>query len=212
MPAQRFSRCLVAAACLVLFGCALPSPDCPNCSPLARPPSVTIAAVGDTNGYNLLRFGPDTQDPLEDVRDLLRQHDVFIFNYEGVILSETPSPGRCRAWPRQSSFHNPPWIAGFLRPTPVAIATLATNHILECGPEGIEETIRELSRQRILTVGAGRNADEACRPVRVAVNGVRLAILAYLAMNADWFLAKSERAGAASWDECRGEQIGRAHV
>jgi hypothetical protein len=167
---------------------------------------VTIAAVGDTSGYNLLRYGPDTQDPLEDVRDLLGQHDVFIFNYEGVILSETPPPGRCRRWPGQSSFYNPPWIADSLRPTQISIATLADNHILECGLEGIAETRRELSRRQILTVGAGETADEACRPVRLAVNGIRLAILADLAMHVDWFFAKSGRAGAASWDECRGER------
>lgn len=202
----RAKRLLVIGAGLLFLSCTVRLGDCPSCLTPGQPSSVTIAAVGDTNGYNLLRGGRDSEDPLQEVRDLLNQQDVFIFNYEGVLLSKTPTPGTCRRFPRQATLHNLPWVADFLHPTRFAIATLANNHILDCGPDGIEETVRELSRRRILTVGAGRNASEACRPVRLQVNGVRLAIVAYLAMVSDWFSARSQQAGAASWEECGGEQ------
>ena len=198
---RRAGQFLLAAVALLSSGCALPQGTPPD-----QLSSVTIAAVGDTNGYNLLQGRSDSEDPLLGVRDLLRQQDVFLFNYEGAIVSKPPAPKSCQEFPGQSMFYSLPWVADFLHPTQLVVATLANNHVLDCGPEGIEDTIREFSRRRIFTVGAGRSADEACKPVRLRVNGIRLAVVAYLAMEPDRFSAKSGRAGAASWEECGGER------
>ncbi len=198
---RRMGQLLLAAVALLSWGCTLPRGTAPD-----QPSSLTIAAVGDTNGYNLLRGRPDSEDPLFGVRDLLRQQDVLIFNYEGAIVSKPPAPGTCQKFPRQSMFYSLPWVTDFLHPTQLVVATLANNHVLDCGPEGIEDTIREFSRRRIFTVGAGRNADDACKPVRLRVDGIRLAVVAYLAMEPDRFSAKSGRAGTASWEECGGER------
>ncbi len=202
----RAKRSLVVAVALLLFGCTStlqghtsgPSPH--------QPRSVTIAAVGDTNGYNILRGSGGHEDPLHNVRELLREQDIFLFNFEGVLLSKEPPPGICRNFPRQSSFHSPPWIGDFLRPTELAIATLANNHILDCGRHGIQETIDQLSRRGILTTGADESSERACKPVRLQVHGVSLAVVAYLAMEPDWFSAGPDRAGAASWEGCAGEE------
>ena len=83
---------LLAAVALLSSGCTLPQDTPPD-----QPSSVTIAAVGDTNGYNLRQGRSDSEDPLFGVRDLLRQQDIFIFNYEGAIVSEPPAPKTCRA-------------------------------------------------------------------------------------------------------------------
>jgi poly-gamma-glutamate synthesis protein (capsule biosynthesis protein) len=167
---------------------------------------VTLAAVGDTNGYNIPLGGQDGEDPLQGVRHLLDEGDVFIFNFEGVLLSQVPTPETCRKFPQQSLFYSPPQIADFLHPTQLTIATLANNHILDCGCYGIQETVHELASREILTVGAGENSEQACQPLRLQVNGVDLAVVAYLAMEPDWFSAGSEQAGAASWEGCAGEQ------
>jgi poly-gamma-glutamate synthesis protein (capsule biosynthesis protein) len=172
----------------------------------SRSSSVTIVAVGDTNGYNILQDDRNQGDPLQEVRGLLKDNDVFIFNFEGVLLPNEPPPGICRRFPRQSLFYTFPWIASFLRPTQFTIATLANNHILDCGSYGIQETIRELVSRKILTVGAGKNSEQACKPVRLQVNGFNLAVVAYLAMKSDWLLAESNGAGSASWEKCVGER------
>jgi len=189
--------CACLFVCLVLGSCA----TVPN-----QPSLVTIAAVGDTNGYNIPLGGQDGEDPLQGVRHLLEEEDVFIFNFEGVLLSQAPAPETCRKFPGQSLFYSPPQIADFLHPTQFTIATLANNHILECGDYGIQETVHELASRGILTVGAGENSEQACQPLRLSVNGVELAVVAYLAMEPDWFSAGSDEAGAASWEECAGEQ------
>lgn len=197
---------ILIIAVLLLFVCTSTFQGCTSRLDTAQPSSVTIGAVGDTNGYNMLQSGQDQGDPLQGVNGLLREQDIFIFNFEGVLLSEDPPPGMCHKFPRQSLFWSRPQIADFLHPTHLTIATLANNHILDCGSYGIQETIRELTSRRILTVGAGENSKQACQPIRLRVNGVSLVVVSYLAMDPDLFSAGPNRAGAASWEECSGER------
>ncbi|MBI4775826.1 MAG: CapA family protein [Deltaproteobacteria bacterium] len=165
-------------------------------------PPLTIAAVGDTYAHGEWFSG---QDPLEEIRSLLDEEDVFIFNMEGVLLSKDPPAGACRTFPNQSRLWSPSSVADFLHPTRRTVATMGNNHILDCGALGIRETLHELVGRGILTVGAGENADSACRPLTFQANGIRLAILSYLSMNPDRFSAGSDRAGAASWETCPAE-------
>jgi poly-gamma-glutamate capsule biosynthesis protein CapA/YwtB (metallophosphatase superfamily) len=193
------------ALALSLTGVAAAAQECPGCAD-SEPRSVTIAAVGDTNGYNIIRQGQSQTDPLGAVRDLLGEREVLVFNFEGTLLSEEPQSGTCIKFPRQSLFHSSPAIADFLHPTRHTIATLANNHILDCGASGIEQTVRELTGRGITTVGAGQNVEEACKPVRLQVDGVGLAIVAYLAMEPNRFAAGLNRAGAATWEACDAER------
>ncbi len=179
--------------------------DCPDCA-ASQSPLPTIVAVGDTNGYNIVREDRVQQDPLNAIRDLLGEHDVFVFNFEGTLLAETPNPSTCANAPRQSLFHSPPVISDFLHPTRHTIATLANNHVMDCGASGIEQTIRKLAGRGIATVGAGQNVEEACRSVRLQVGGVGIAIVAYLAIKSERFAAGADRAGAATWEACDAER------
>jgi len=167
---------------------------------------VTIAAVGDTHGYNILPSNQAQENPLEGVKGLLGEQDIFIFNFEGVLLAEDAPSDICHKFPRQSLFRSPPRIADFLHPTHLTIATLANNHILDCGSCGIQETIRELTNRGIMTVGAGENSVLACQPVRLRVNDVGVVVVSYLAIEPNPFAAGLNRMGAASWEECSGEQ------
>ena len=167
-----------------------------------HPSSVTIVAVGDTNGYNILQSGKNQEDPLQGVKGLLGKQDIFVFNFEGVLLSEDAPTGICHKFPQQSLFWSFPQIADFLHPTQYTIATLANNHILDCGSYGIQETIRELTSRGILTVGAGENSQLACQPIRLRVNGISLVVTSYLAIEPNPFSAGPNTAGAATWEEC----------
>jgi poly-gamma-glutamate synthesis protein (capsule biosynthesis protein) len=53
------------------------------------------------------------------------------------------------------------------------ICVLANNHVLDYGPAGLVDTLQTLERAGIRTVGAGRNRDEAVRPVVHALPGGR---------------------------------------
>lgn len=52
-----------------------------------------------------------------------------------------------------------------LRAARFDICALANNHVLDYGPAGLVETLDTLERAGIRPVGAGRNAEEAARPV-----------------------------------------------
>jgi poly-gamma-glutamate capsule biosynthesis protein CapA/YwtB (metallophosphatase superfamily) len=160
-----------------------------------------MALVGDTHGHNL----PVGVDPLpEEATALLSGVDLFLFNLEGVLLDADPPPGACRPLPTQSLFRSPPWILAFLNRAPMTVATVANNHILDCGAWGLEQTVQELSDAGIATVGAGPNAHAACEPLRLDPGGMRVAVAAILAMEPDRVSAGPDTPGAGSWEQCGG--------
>ena len=77
------------------------------------------------------------------------------------------------------------------------IATLAGNHIADAGPEGIEDTIAELRRLGIATVGAGPSLASASRPAIVVRRGVRVGCLSYNCVGPEESWATETRPGCA---------------
>lgn len=59
-----------------------------------------------------------------------------------------------------------------------SVASLASNHCMDWGPEAFEDTLEVLGRVGVAVVGAGRDLEEARRPVILQANGVRVAFLA----------------------------------
>jgi len=165
---------------------------------------VRLVAVGDTSGYRMLEELPPGQDPLERVRASIGEPDVFVFNYEGVILDTEAQAVACPVSSHQSTFYTATGIAERLRAGTVSVATLANNHILDCGPDGIDSTIARLQAAGIRTLGAGRDRPSACRPLKLDLRGRKLALLAYLAVPGDGLCAGPDRAGAACFEHCEG--------
>jgi poly-gamma-glutamate synthesis protein (capsule biosynthesis protein) len=59
----------------------------------------------------------------------------------------------------------PTRFAGAIREFGIAAVTLANNHILDFGAEGLDETIESLSREGIRWFGAGATLSEAAKPL-----------------------------------------------
>lgn len=64
----------------------------------------------------------------------------------------------------------------------IDIVSLANNHFFDLGPNGAEHTIQLLDEMGIKYIGAGRNLEEAQRPVIETINGKKVAFLAFC----DW--------------------------
>jgi poly-gamma-glutamate synthesis protein (capsule biosynthesis protein) len=81
----------------------------------------------------------------------------------------------------------------------VGLCTLANNHALDAGPEGLLDTLRLLRAQGIASAGAGPDADAAWAPARLEVAGQRLGVLACCDHQAD-FAAGPRTPGIAYLD------------
>ncbi len=76
---------------------------------------------------------------------------------------------------------------------------IANNHAGDAGPHTVTDTIRALSRARIMVLGGGSSAARAYAPRIVEKGGVRVALLAFDATG-QGPRAGRETPGVASWD------------
>src|SRR5699024_10902269 len=54
--------------------------------------------------------------------------------------------------------------------------TLANNHLMDCGTDGLQLTINQLNEANIKLIGAGMNQTEAEKPYTQEINGQRVTI------------------------------------
>ena len=130
---------------------------------------IQLLLVGD-----LILDEPEPDRFFDGSRDLLTS--------AGVLAGQVEVPHTARG--QESSLDIPapasdPQHLAALRRAGFHAATLAGNHIYDCGPNGIEDTVAELRAQGIATTGAGMNLDEARRPAIVERDGVRFGFLSY---------------------------------
>jgi len=131
---------------------------------------LVICAVGD--------FCPQprasksaAQELFADVDSLLNQADLRIVNVE-VPLTTREHP-IIKSGPHLAA---PPSIADLLKGR-FEIALLANNHILDHGPRAALHTLDALHRRGLFTVGAGKDQEQASRPLTVNAKGFSIAIL-----------------------------------
>ncbi len=163
---------------------------------------VVFALVGDTGGVGLLNSPGNGVDAVEHLSRLFDGSETLILNLECVLQGDDAPLNRCRTHSHQSAFRAQLAFADALTPTGSTIVTMANNHVLDCGAEGVLETMDELARREILTVGAGASMGEACRPLERVIGGLEVKIAAYLVMGPNMYSAGPRSAGAASWERC----------
>jgi len=96
--------------------------------------------------------------------------DLFLANLEGVPSMVVPE-----SKPRYD-FRFPPERLAFLKEHGVDAVSLANNHALDAGREGLIEGLESLRSVTLPSFGAGADEVEACRPWRVERRGVRLSV------------------------------------
>ncbi|MFI5386365.1 MAG: CapA family protein [Fimbriimonadales bacterium] len=135
-----------------------------------KPHLLTLAAVGDIMldryvGRAIDRNGANY--PLGKVRGALRQSDLVIANLECPLTSHP------KELIKHFPFRVPPDRVGALRG--IDIVSVANNHTLDCGSDGLVETLRTLDKAGIQPLGAGL---DPWKPVIVSKNGLRIAFFA----------------------------------
>ena len=165
----------------------------PSPAPTPAPPALTVAAVGD------LMFARDVTTlmethgpgyPFERVAELLAGSDLLIGNLEGTFTA------RGRPLDKTYTFRTPPPLAAALREAGFGAVSLANNHALDFGAEGLADTLAALDAEGVARFGAGFGRREAERPLVLRTGGARVALLGFSAA-ADSVFAGWTRPGVA---------------
>lgn len=149
---------------------------------------IKIAIAGDCSDWNLRGITKDNI-PLE-IREKIKECDIFIFNLEGPIINDQivaegvikncfirkVLASRGKLQPVVANTEN---LLDILNLAEINVACLANNHILDAGREGVEFTLKTLDRKGFLFLGAGRNINEASKPLTIEVKGKKIGILNY---------------------------------
>ena len=132
---------------------------------------------------------------MEQISALLGGYDLVFANLENPVgIRGTPHPIQNP----HVTFCCHPDTLQILKNLAVTVVSLANNHMLDYGPVTLAETLEYLDAAGIRHAGAGRNYEEANRPLFLEVNGRKVAILAYVFLySASTEMATRTRAGVS---------------
>ena len=158
---------------------AAPTPE-----PLPPLRSVRIRAVGDLITHQVQLDSVKQADGSYDfhpqyarIADVLADADYTIANLETTIGRKDN-----RAYSGFPNFNTPESLLDTLKDAGIDFLTLANNHILDRGFEGLQLTVDNVSRWGFDYAGANRTPEEKARAVVVDAGGVRLGMLCYTEM------------------------------
>jgi poly-gamma-glutamate synthesis protein (capsule biosynthesis protein) len=172
-------------------------------------PAITLAVGGDTTlAYNLqnhfdeqLAAGRPRDElvPLyfAGIRGEMEAADLAVVNLECALTE------RGKKVKKNFNFRGRREMVDLLTAGSVDVVTCANNHMRDYGDTGVRDTLETLDRAGVAHFGAGRNLEEARRPLILERNGLRIGFLGwYFQIAEDMFepkdvFATRKRAGPA---------------
>ena len=157
---------------------------------------LSICALGDIS-FRGRYEDQATRFLFENISDRLEKADITIANLESPLVTKNASsiPGKCTL--RSST----EW-AAILKKSGIGLVTLANNHMMDYGDQGLFSTIAALDNVGILHVGAGKDSQTAWLPVFIEKGGKKVAFLGRSCVEVSSLCYAGEmQAGVASLDE-----------
>lgn len=132
----------------------------------------------------------------ESVIKLFEEADYRIINLEAPITYENPKNKITKTGPylRTSAKTTLP----YLKQLKVDMVTLANNHVLDYGEEGLKSTLAFCSENKITTVGAEKNLNTAKTSKRIKIQGKVISVINF--SENEWASATSKTGGAHPMD------------
>ncbi len=103
---------------------------------------------------------------------LFRDADLAVTNLESPLIN-----GGTQIAKTGPNLKSPPDTLPVLKKAGFGLVTLANNHIMDYGTEGLESTLNACKDAGIATVGAGMSSEEAMKPFTAEINGITIAVL-----------------------------------
>jgi len=111
--------------------------------------------------------------PFKETKEILSEADLTIGNLESPISNFGKKINKIYTFRA-----NPKAIEG-LKLAGFDILTLANNHISDYGWPALKETIKILKENRIRPLGAGKNKEEALKPVIISLGNLKITFLGF---------------------------------
>ncbi len=138
------------------------------------PGTYRILCLGDLHfGESYSRAGAPVirergrRDAVTHLIPFIERTDALVVNLETPLLNPTATPSPLAGEKSYIHWASPTDTPPVLRDMGVSAVSLANNHTLDHGVEGLTATFETLDRWGIPWFGAGRNLDEARRPFRI---------------------------------------------
>src|SRR3981081_119612 len=142
---------------------------------LGEPP-LSLIVVGDImlGGRARHRIKEHGRDyPFDAVLPILQRAPIVLGNLEG------PLAQKAQKLDRNFSYRVKPKAASSLLRAGINVVTLANNHLVDCGREGVLETLEALAIAGVTPLGAAANEQAAHEPVIREAGGLRIGLLGY---------------------------------
>mgnify|MGYP003394458805 FL=1 len=142
--------------------------------------------------------------PFAALQHHLGKVDLFFYNLEAPITARSaPAPDRLYAMKMARD------VLPVVVDSGVHVVSLAHNHALDHGVEGLLDTVQILREYNIRFVGAGVNAAEAYGARLLTVQGVRIGFLALTTnLPFDWYRATEQQTGQREKQRSREKKSG----
>jgi poly-gamma-glutamate capsule biosynthesis protein CapA/YwtB (metallophosphatase superfamily) len=134
----------------------------------------------------ILRFGGDVllggsyeRAVGDDVSRAFRGFSGLSLADVSMVNLENPVTTRGTKVEKPYNFRMNPRYLQALKDAGIDLVTIANNHVFDYGREGLFDTIANLDSAGIRHVGAGRDAEEAYRPVVLEIKGRKIGFLSY---------------------------------
>jgi poly-gamma-glutamate capsule biosynthesis protein CapA/YwtB (metallophosphatase superfamily) len=132
-----------------------------------------------------------------ELRTVLKGDDLIFLNLENPVGTRGVSD---RIQDPNVTFRCHPSTLQVLKNIGVVVVSLGNNHMLDYGEEALVETLEHLDAAGIRHVGAGRNYEEANRPLVMEFNGRKIAFLSHVFIySASTKRARAQRAGVSDY-------------
>ncbi len=129
--------------------------------------------------------------PFDSTRTLIKNSDLAIANLEAPFVLQG------KPFNKKFTFHVPPeYVTGPVK-AGFDVLTLANNHILDYGLEGLLTTLQTLDSMQIKYCGAGKNINEAEKPCIITFNNWCIGFFAFSLTYPAEFWAKRNKPGTA---------------
>jgi poly-gamma-glutamate synthesis protein (capsule biosynthesis protein) len=141
--------------------------------PLGSGKQVVLAFGGDVHFEGVLadKLAASPATVLAPIEPVLDDADLAIVNLETAITN------RGAAAAKAYTFRAPPTAFAALRGGSVDVASMANNHGLDYGEQGLRDSLAAAKRYRFPVVGIGLDGKQAYAPYRRTVKGQRIAVL-----------------------------------